>query len=105
MSEANLSLRERAAAGGRWTAVSAIASVLIQLAQLAILGRLLSPNDFGLMAMMMIVIGLASLLADFGVSNFLVQTKVLTGQLFSARDRRADEKSHPNLPLHLETRK
>ena len=84
MSDFAGSLRQKAAAGGRWTAISAIASLLIQLIQLAILGRLLNPSDFGLMAMMMVVIGLASLLADFGVSNYLVQTKALTGRLFSA---------------------
>ena len=84
MSEANLSLREKAVAGGRWTSISAIASLLIQFAQLAILGRLLSPADFGLMAMMMIVIGLANLLADFGVSNYFIQIKALSGRLFSA---------------------
>ena len=78
MSEANLSLREKAVAGGRWTSISAIASLLIQFAQLAILGRLLSPADFGLMAMMMIVIGLANLLADFGVSNYFIQIKALS---------------------------
>lgn len=84
MSGVDLSLREKAAVGGRWTALSALASVLIQFTQLAILGRLLNPSDFGLMAMMMIVIGLASLLTDFGVSNYFVQTKALSGKLFSA---------------------
>lgn len=77
-------LTDLAASGGRWTAISAIASIIIQLSQLAILGRLLSPADFGMMAMMSIVIGLANLLADFGISNFLVQTKNLTGRLFTA---------------------
>lgn len=84
MSDIAGSLRQKAAAGGRWTAISAIASLLIQLIQLAILGRLLNPSDFGLMTMMMVVIGLASLLADFGTTNYLVQTKALTGRLFSA---------------------
>lgn len=83
-SQSGRSLREQASAGGRWTAISAIAGLLIQLIQLAILGRLLYPSDFGLMAMMLVVIGLASLLADFGVSNYLVQTKRLTGRLFAS---------------------
>lgn len=69
------SLSEKAAAGGRWTATSAGASVIIQFVQLAILGRLLSPTDFGLMAMMMVVVGLAGAVADFGFSNYLVRTK------------------------------
>jgi PST family polysaccharide transporter/lipopolysaccharide exporter len=76
------SLRQQAAAGGKWTAFSAVAGVTIQLAQLAALGRLLEPADFGLMAMMMVVIGLAISLADFGVGNYIVQVGILSRQLF-----------------------
>lgn len=76
------SLRQQAAAGGKWTALSAVASIVIQLLQLAALGRLLEPSDFGLMAMMMVVIGLATSLADFGVGNYIVQVDVLSRQLF-----------------------
>ena len=77
MSEKNVSLREHAAKGGKWTAVSAIAGVGLQMAQLVALGRLLDPSDFGLMAMMMVVIGLANAIADFGLGNFLVQADQL----------------------------
>lgn len=76
------SLRQQAAAGGKWTALSAVASIVIQLLQLAALGRLLEPSDFGLMAMMMVVIGLAISLADFGVGNYIVQVDTLSRQLF-----------------------
>ena len=78
------SLTSRAAAGGRWTAVSAVAVVAIQMSQLFILGRLLDPGDFGLMAMMMVVIGLANTIADFGIANFIVRAKVMTGSLCSS---------------------
>ena len=77
------SLTSKAAAGGRWTAISAVSNIVIQFAQLAILGRLLSPDDFGLMAMMMVVVGLASTLADFGISNHIVRTKSLAGGHFA----------------------
>lgn len=77
------SLTSKATAGGRWTAISAVSSVVVQFAQLAILGRLLTPGDFGLMAMMMLVIGLASTLADFGISNHIVRTKSLSASHFS----------------------
>lgn len=76
------SLRQQAAAGGKWTAVSAVASVAIQLVQLAALGRLLEPSDFGLMAIMMVVIGLATSIADFGVGNYIVQVSVLSLRFF-----------------------
>lgn len=74
------SLHQRAAAGGRWSALSAIASVVFQVAQLAFLGHLLGPMDFGLMAMLTVVIGLFGLLADLGVGNFIVQASALTAK-------------------------
>jgi len=73
MTEQNNSLRAHAARGGKWTAISAAAGISLQMAQLVILGRLLGPADFGLMAMMMVVIGLANAIADFGLGNYLVQ--------------------------------
>ena len=81
MSGKTVSLRQRAASGGKWTAASAIACVSLQLVQLATMGRLLKPADFGMMAMLMLLIGLANALADFGVGNFLVQIETLSRQL------------------------
>ena len=73
MTEQNESFRARAARGGKWTAISAIAGVSLQMAQLMVLGRLLDPADFGLMAMMTVVIGFANAIADFGLGNYVVQ--------------------------------
>lgn len=69
----SVTLKSRAIAGGKWTAASAVVGIIIQLIQLSLLGRLLGPGEFGLMAIMMVVIGLANAVADFGVSNYLVQ--------------------------------
>lgn len=77
MTEQDGSLRAHAARGGKWTAVSAVAGIILQMAQLVVLGRLLEPADFGLMAMMMVVIGLANAIADFGLGNYLVQAERL----------------------------
>ena len=75
-------MKKLAASGGRWTAMSAVASFVIQLSQFAILGRLMEPADFGLMAMVMVIIGLVSLLADLGTTNFIVQSPVLNASQF-----------------------
>ncbi len=75
------SLRQRAARGGKWTGTSAVVAVSIQLLQLGLLGRLLNPTDFGLMAIMLVVLGLASSIADFGVGSYLVQAENLSRQL------------------------
>ena len=39
----------------------------VQLIQLAILTRLLEPTDFGLMALVMVVIGFSEMFIDMGV--------------------------------------
>lgn len=57
----------------RWTALSAVAQASLQLAQVAVLARLLAPGDFGLMAMVAVVLGYASLFSDFGVNIAFVQ--------------------------------
>jgi O-antigen/teichoic acid export membrane protein len=69
---------------GRWSAISALVCLSIQLSQLAVLGRLLDPVDFGVMAMLMIVIGISCLMADLGVSNYLVHTKLFSSNLFGS---------------------
>ena len=80
---AAVSLRQRAASGGKWTGISAVTGIAIQLIQISALGRLLNPADFGLMAMMMVVIGLANSIADFGLGNYLVQAETLSRQLLT----------------------
>ena len=54
-----MSLKRQAAEGAYWTGTSSVVVTVLQFAQLAILARLLVPEDFGLMAMMMVVIGFA----------------------------------------------
>ena len=76
------SLKSDAIKGGKWTTVSAVVGVIVQLSQLSILGRLLGPESFGQMAIMMVVIGLANSLADFGMGNYLIQSEKVTSNLF-----------------------
>lgn len=71
-------LAERAARG---TAVSLLAQVVrfaVQLGSVLILARLLVPADFGLVAMIVAVIGVAEVFRDFGLSAAAVQAPELT---------------------------
>ncbi|MCB0171420.1 MAG: MOP flippase family protein [Anaerolineae bacterium] len=67
-----MSLREQAAAGAKWTSSTMIIVTGLQFFQLAVLARLLSPEDFGLMAMIGVVLGFANAFADMGVSNAII---------------------------------
>jgi lipopolysaccharide exporter len=66
------SIRTRALQGVKWTTVSTIMVTLVQIIQLIVLARLLLPQDFGLMAIMSILIGFAQAYTDLGVSAAII---------------------------------
>ena len=67
-----MTLKERAVAGVKWNGISMGVVTTLQFVTLAILARLLSPSDFGLMGMIMVVIGFAHAFADMGVSSAII---------------------------------
>lgn len=50
----------------------------LQLIQLAVLARFLDPSDFGLMAIMMVVIGFSQAFQDMGISNAIIQRQEIS---------------------------
>lgn len=56
-----------------WSAMSSFTRAALYLVQLAILARFLSAEDFGLMAMAGIVLGLGQLFSDFGLGSAYIQ--------------------------------
>lgn len=56
----------------------------LQLLQFAVLARLLSPEDFGLMAMMAVVIGYAKSYADMGISKAIIHRQDVAGDQLSS---------------------
>ncbi|HET8701405.1 MAG TPA: MOP flippase family protein [Nitrococcus sp.] len=67
-----MSLIRQAASGASWTAASTAATVTLQFFQLAVLARLLSPRDFGLMAMLVVVTGFAQIFAGMSISQSII---------------------------------
>lgn len=76
MDEPGPSLRARAVAGTRWTAGSALAIAAIQFLQVAVLSRLLTPRDFGLMATVLVVTGLAQAFGDGGLNGAIMVRRI-----------------------------
>lgn len=72
------SLSRRALRGIRWKFQARFSMVLIQLVLSVILARLLSPQDFGLVALAMIIIGFAETFSSLGVGPAIIQLKELT---------------------------
>ena len=61
-----------------WQFTSLIAQALLQLLVLAVLARLLSPDDFGVVGIAMIFVGFAALFSQMGVGPALIQRSELT---------------------------
>ncbi|NTV47032.1 MAG: MOP flippase family protein [Chlorobiales bacterium] len=79
-----MSLKKAAASGVKWTAVSSVGTAGLQFLQLAVLSRLLQPEDFGLLSMLMVVIGFARIYNDMGISNAIVYHQEITPQQLSS---------------------
>jgi len=66
-------LRAQAISGVKWNGVSMGVITVLHFVTLAILARLLAPAEFGLMGMVMVVIGFAQVFAGLGLSNAIIQ--------------------------------
>ncbi|MCK9453307.1 MAG: MOP flippase family protein [Bacteroidales bacterium] len=78
-----MSLKAKAIHGVKWTTASTIVTTLLQLLQLAILARFLDPSAFGLMALVMVVIGFSQAFLDMGISNAIIHKQQITHEQLS----------------------
>lgn len=76
--DASVNLKKQAIGGVKWTTSSMLIVTVLQFAKLAILARFLDPADFGLMAVMMVVIGFSQAFQDMGLSNAIIQRQNIT---------------------------
>ena len=77
-SSASRSLASRVRQGVQWKIVSQGTSLILQLATTVVLARLLSPEEFGLAAMVLVFRRLLFLFSDFAFTPALVQRRHLT---------------------------
>jgi len=71
-------LAKQVVRGVKWTSVSMVTSTALQLIQIFILARFLQPEDFGLMAMVMVVLGFSQIFTQVGLAEAIVQKKSQT---------------------------
>ena len=79
-----VSLKKSIVSGVKWTTLSTSLITGIQAFQLIVLARLLKPEDFGLMAMAMVVIGFCQAYADMGVSAAIVYKQDISDNQLSS---------------------
>lgn len=72
------SLARRAARGALITISTQISRIGLQLVSVIVFARLLSPEDFGLLALVVAVIGFGELFRDFGLSQATIQAHNLS---------------------------
>ena len=73
-----MNLKAQAITGVKWTTFSTIITTILQLLQLAILARFLEPSAFGLMALVMVVIGFSQAFLDMGISNAIIHKQEIS---------------------------
>ena len=73
-------LTKRTTRAAQWRFAGAAVGAVSQLAVGAVLARLLTPSDFGVMALCFVVLGLARPVGDLGIGGALVQRAELTGR-------------------------
>lgn len=71
-------LGRRAVRGATITAVGQFGRILVQILSVVILARLLTPNEYGLFAMVLAVAGMGEIFRDFGLSQAAVQARSLS---------------------------
>ena len=79
-----MSLKRIALLGARWTTISTGAETVIQFLQTLILARLLSPEQFGLMAIVIMVLVFAKTYADMGISSAIIHRQDTTVEQLSS---------------------
>ncbi len=79
-----INLTTKTVQGVGWTGTSRIIRLLLQLGITALLARLLTPNDFGLLAMVFVFTNLVMIFRDFGLTAALIQRKGLTEEHLSS---------------------
>lgn len=72
------SLAQDAARGAFFTLSAQAARVLLQLLSVVILARLLTPHDYGMLAIVLVVVGLGEIFRDFGLTSASIQAPVLS---------------------------
>lgn len=69
---------------GVYTVISQVSTTVIRMAGLSVLARILGPASFGLIAQVASIVGLTTLIGDFGVSLPIIQSKTISQRQLSS---------------------
>ncbi|MEZ9394587.1 lipopolysaccharide biosynthesis protein [Vibrio splendidus] len=66
-----------------WQSLSSVVNLILGILQVAILARILDASDFGVMAILMVIISISQVFSDFGMANYIVHKQKSTPELNS----------------------
>jgi PST family polysaccharide transporter len=81
---ASASMRKEASSGVRWGALASIAEQLGSIASTAVLARLLTPADFGIVTAATVAVGLFEVLTRFGFGAALINRRTIDDRVASS---------------------
>jgi len=79
-----MTLKTRTVRSVGWSATLQIARLLMQILISAILARLLTPSDFGLIAMVTVFSSFVAIFSDFGLTSAIIQKKEVSDEALSS---------------------
>ena len=79
-----MKLRHQAFSGVRWTTFSSLGRAVLQFLQIALLARLLTPADFGLIALVIAIMAFLQVFADAGISNAIIHYQDIAQEQLSS---------------------
>lgn len=75
-----MSLARSAANGVLFTMGAQVSKIVLQFVSVAVLARLLTPHDYGLIALVLVVVGAGEVFRDFGLTAATLQALTVTAQ-------------------------
>ncbi len=79
-----MSIRAQALSGIRWAGIASLVRTAVQLAQLFVLTKLLSPADFGNMAVVLAIVTFLQMFSDMGISNGIIHRRTISEEQLSS---------------------
>lgn len=79
-----MALKNKVLNGVKWTALANIFGQVLSLVSIVIFAKILSPDDFGIFAILMIFIGFLGIFSDMGTSSALIYIKNPSNKLLSS---------------------
>lgn len=79
-----MSLKKAAFSGVKWTSFASMIVAFVQIGKISVLARILEKSDFGLMALVVFVLGVLSLFMDMGLSTAILHKQNITKSQFSS---------------------